>query len=188
MHHTQVHPKVGTHKQEVPVGADQMDSPGIFKTETCGQEPGHGKAADHDQNTAYGYSKINHKLKKTVRIIFSFQKRSVPPAMEHSVDNPQHQHHHSQALMHPVIGKKDCPTHQYDGKDCHCNINRHIHSLSYSLPLTGSHQVVLTSSPGTSMARWLNQLSLAAPCQCFTPAGIFITEPGTRATAALPSS
>ena len=46
----------------------------------------------------------------------------------------------------------------------------------------------LVSSPGHSMAMWLNQLSFFAPCQCLTLAGIITTLPSCRLTAALPSS
>ncbi len=44
------------------------------------------------------------------------------------------------------------------------------------------------SVPGASTARWENQLSGAAPCQCFTPAGILTTSPGFNSCASLPHS
>ena len=50
-----------------------------------------------------------------------------------------------------------------------------------------SHSVDV-SSPGTSIARCENQLSSAAPCQCFTPAGMFTQSPGFIATGSLPHS
>lgn len=61
-------------------------------------------------------------------------------------------------------------------------------SLSYSSSVTGSSHSLEVSSPGTSKARWANQPSEAAPCQCFTFAGIWITVPGRISTAGLPSS
>ena len=50
-----------------------------------------------------------------------------------------------------------------------------------------SHSVDV-SSPGTSIARCENQLSSAAPCQCFTLAGMFTQSPGFIATGSLPHS
>lgn len=61
-------------------------------------------------------------------------------------------------------------------------------SLPYSSSLTGSSHSFDSFSPGTAKARWANQLSDAAPCQCFTLAGIWITVPGRISTAGLPSS
>ena len=57
-------------------------------------------------------------------------------------------------------------------------------SLAYSFSSTGSNHSLLLSSPGTSMARWENQLSGAAPCQCFTPAGMWTASPGRSSTGA----
>lgn len=61
-------------------------------------------------------------------------------------------------------------------------------SLSYSSSLTGSSHSFEVFSPGTPKARWANQLSLAAPCQCFTPAGMWMTVPGSISCAGFPSS
>mgnify|MGYP002535644695 CR=1 FL=1 len=61
-------------------------------------------------------------------------------------------------------------------------------SLPYSSSETGSHHSLESSKPGTSTARWLNQLSGAAPCQCFTSAGILMQSPGFISTASFPSS
>ena len=61
-------------------------------------------------------------------------------------------------------------------------------SAAYSASVTGSHHSLLQSSPGTSTAMWLNQLSALAPCQCLTLAGIMMTLPSCRLTAGLPSS
>ena len=47
--------------------------------------------------------------------------------------------------------------------------------LSYSLLSIGSSHSVEVFSPGISNARCANQLSAAAPCQCFTPDGMCIT-------------
>jgi len=58
----------------------------------------------------------------------------------------------------------------------------------YSSSLTGSNQTFLVFSPGTSIAIWLNQLFLEAPCQCFTLAGTVITIPGINLTGSFPSS
>ena len=51
---------------------------------------------------------------------------------------------------------------------------------------TGSSHSVRVSVPGTSTARWLIQLSRAAPCQCLTPAGMFTTSPGASGRAGSP--
>ena len=61
-------------------------------------------------------------------------------------------------------------------------------SASYASPSTGAHHSVEQPSPGASSATWENQLSLAAPCQCFTPAGINTTPPGFSARASRPHS
>ena len=45
-------------------------------------------------------------------------------------------------------------------------------SRSYASSVTGSSHSVEHASPATSNARCANQLSAAAPCQCFTLAGI----------------
>ena len=50
--------------------------------------------------------------------------------------------------------------------------------LLYSSSLTASCHSLDVFSPGISKARWANQLSFAAPCQCFTLAGIWMTVPG----------
>lgn len=64
----------------------------------------------------------------------------------------------------------------------------HFPNASYSASQTGSHHSVAQPSPGSSKAMWLNQLSAAAPCQCFTPAGMVTTLPGASGWARLPSS
>ena len=61
-------------------------------------------------------------------------------------------------------------------------------NLSYSASVTGSSHSLEAFSPGISKARWANQLSAAAPCQCFTLAGMWMTSPGSICTASLPSS
>ena len=61
-------------------------------------------------------------------------------------------------------------------------------SFPYSSSDTGSSHSLEVSSPGTSTARWANQESGAAPCQCLTPAGIFTTSPGCSSCASLPHS
>ena len=62
------------------------------------------------------------------------------------------------------------------------------HNLSYSSSATGSSHSFEVSSPSTSNARWANHESLAAPCQCFTLAGMWMTVPGNICCAGLPSS
>ncbi len=69
-----------------------------------------------------------------------------------------------------------------------CAHFRHYFNLSYSSSVTGSSHSLDVSSPGTLNARCENQLSAAAPCQCFTLAGIWITVPGRISTAGFPSS
>lgn len=61
-------------------------------------------------------------------------------------------------------------------------------STPYCSSFTGSSHSLEPFSPGTSMARWENQLSGAAPCQCFTPTGIFMQLPGLISTASFPHS
>ena len=51
-------------------------------------------------------------------------------------------------------------------------------NLLYSSSKTASSHSLLVSSPATSIARCENQESGAAPCQCFTFAGMLITVPG----------
>lgn len=60
--------------------------------------------------------------------------------------------------------------------------------LLYSSSLTVSCHSLDVFSPGISNARWANQLSFAAPCQCFTLVGIWMTVPGRISCAGLPSS
>ncbi len=57
---------------------------------------------------------------------------------------------------------------------------RRRYRTAYSSSPTGSSHSLEVSVPGASKAMWLNQLSALAPCQCFTPAGITTTVPGTR--------
>ena len=61
-------------------------------------------------------------------------------------------------------------------------------SIPYCFSVTGSNHSFDPSLPGTSTARWLNHESGAAPCQCFTPTGIFTQSPGFISTASLPHS
>ena len=62
------------------------------------------------------------------------------------------------------------------------------YNFSYSSSDTGSSHWFLVSSPGTSIAIWLNQQSFLAPCQCFTLAGILTISPGAKLLAAFPCS
>ena len=64
----------------------------------------------------------------------------------------------------------------------------HFPNRLYSSSVTGSSHSLEEFSPGTSKARCANQLSAAAPCQCFTFAGMWMTSPGSICTAGLPSS
>ncbi len=70
---------------------------------------------------------------------------------------------------------------------CHW-YNRYHFNPAYSCSETASHHSFAVSSPGTSMARWENHESAAAPCQCFTPAWILMTLPGIISTASFPHS
>lgn len=67
-------------------------------------------------------------------------------------------------------------------------ISHYYLRLLYSSSATGSSHSLEAFSPGISKARWANQLSAAAPCQCFTLAGIWITVPGNISCAGFPSS
>ena len=61
-------------------------------------------------------------------------------------------------------------------------------SFSYISSVTVSHHSDDVSSPCTSIARCENHSSGAAPCQCFTSAGILTQSPGFISTASFPSS
>ena len=64
---------------------------------------------------------------------------------------------------------------------------RGLHSsASYCASATGSSHSLRVLTPGTSTARWLNQLSFAAPCQCLTPAGMLTASPGVSSRAGSP--
>lgn len=64
-----------------------------------------------------------------------------------------------------------------------------VHSIErYCSSVTGSSHTFSDSSPGTANAKCANHESLAAPCQCLTLAGIWITVPGRISTAGFPSS
>lgn len=60
-------------------------------------------------------------------------------------------------------------------------------SAAYVASSTGSSHSLDAFTPGTSMARWLIQLSGAAPCQCLTSAGMLTTSPGVSSRAGWPS-
>lgn len=95
-------------------------------------------------------------------------------------------------LMHPMQSFDTSisvfPSFAYSMYNPSCNPKCFYFNLPYSSSVTGSHHSLDVSSPGTSTARWLNQLSGAAPCQCLTSAGILIQSPGFNSTASLPSS
>ena len=55
------------------------------------------------------------------------------------------------------------------------------YSAKYCASSTGSSHSLETSSPGKPNAKWLNQLSFWAPCQCLTFAGISTISPGLSA-------
>lgn len=61
-------------------------------------------------------------------------------------------------------------------------------SAPYSASVTASSHSLEQASPGTSMARCENQLSAAAPCQCFTSGGMLTTSPGCSFRAGFPHS
>ena len=61
-------------------------------------------------------------------------------------------------------------------------------NLLYSSSLTSSSHSLEVSTPSISKAKCENQLSGAAPCQCLTFAGIFITSPGFISIGSLPHS
>lgn len=61
-------------------------------------------------------------------------------------------------------------------------------SFSYISSVTVSHHSDDVFSPGTSIARCENHSFGAAPCQCFTSAGILTQSPGFISTASFPSS
>ena len=61
-------------------------------------------------------------------------------------------------------------------------------SLPYVSSVTASNHWLKQFTPGTSRARWENQLSGAAPCQCFTPVGMLTTSPGCSSRASWPHS
>lgn len=59
-----------------------------------------------------------------------------------------------------------------------CKYDSFQSNLLYSSSFTGSSHSFELPSAGTSTAKWENQLSGAAPCQCFTSGGMFTTSPG----------
>src|SRR5699024_2743884 len=61
-------------------------------------------------------------------------------------------------------------------------------SRPYTSSVTGSSHSLLTPSPGVTNARWLNQASAFAPCQCFVPAGTRTTVPGSMLIGSSPSA
>ena len=61
-------------------------------------------------------------------------------------------------------------------------------NLAYSSGSTGSNHSLDAPSAGTSTARCWNQLSFAAPCQCFTSGGMFTTSPAFSSCAGFPHS
>ena len=61
-------------------------------------------------------------------------------------------------------------------------------NLLYSASLTSSSHSLELPSAGISIARCVNQLSCAAPCQCLTSAGIYTTSPGCNSCAGFPHS
>ena len=61
-------------------------------------------------------------------------------------------------------------------------------NLLYSSSVTGSHHSFKVSTPGTSIAKWLNQEFAFAPCQCLTFGGIVTTSPAFRLLGSFPSS
>lgn len=60
------------------------------------------------------------------------------------------------------------------------------YSAAYSSSDTGSSHSFDAPSAGTAMATCANQLSGAAPCQCFTSDGMFTTSPGFNSRAGPP--
>lgn len=65
---------------------------------------------------------------------------------------------------------------------------RFYFNLSYSSSETASSHSFEAPSAGTEIAMCWNQESAAAPCQCFTSAGIFTTSPGRSLRAGFPHS
>ena len=61
-------------------------------------------------------------------------------------------------------------------------------NLAYSSGSTDSNHSLDAPSAGTSTARCWNQLSFAAPCQCFTSGGMFTTSPARSSCAGFPHS
>ena len=61
-------------------------------------------------------------------------------------------------------------------------------AIPYAASSTASSHSLEVSVPGTSTAKCENQLSGAAPCQCFTPAGILTTSPGSNRRARSPQA
>lgn len=79
--------------------------------------------------------------------------------------------------LRPLIGHKD-----------YFILSTKLVALRYPSSSTGSSHSLEVSSPGTSSARWENQLSGAAPCQCFTPGAMLTTSPGRSSCAGLSHS
>ena len=75
-----------------------------------------------------------------------------------------------------------------EGTHLRASLRSAYFSLPYSSSDTGSSHWLEPPSAGTSTARCENQLSFAAPCQCFTSGGIFTTSPGKSSLAGCPHS
>ena len=69
------------------------------------------------------------------------------------------------------------------------SIGGYVYSLSYtSLVTASSHSLLAPSCTSLWYVKCWNQLSLAAPCQCFTSAGMAMTVPGVITSGSLPHS
>ena len=86
-------------------------------------------------------------------------------------------------FLRVYIDKKD----GIDLNDCE-KVNDGINELLDEADYIKEQYFLEVSSPGTSTAICVNQESLAAPCQCLTPALILTTSPGCNSLASFPHS
>ena len=59
-------------------------------------------------------------------------------------------------------------------------VRKVYNKVIYTSSVTGSNHSFVSPSLGIENEIWLNQQSLLAPCQCFTPDGISTISPGFK--------
>ena len=89
--HRTMQSDVKRHKDIIPVRGKKMCRACKAKCaayDFCRYEPRHQKAAYQKEQGTNQNAAIHHKLHDSVRLIFSFEKRSVPSSVQHNVNCP----------------------------------------------------------------------------------------------------